>query len=66
MAPGPAAGQRVFLVSRRISVVHAFGGFPVASVQETTIRGLAIESGEESEGLLPQIPQMKTPDSFRI
>jgi hypothetical protein len=27
MAPGPAAGQRVFLVSRRISVVHALGGW---------------------------------------
>jgi hypothetical protein len=41
-------------------------GVPVASVQETTIRGLMGEIAEENEGLLPQMPQMKTPDSFRM
>jgi hypothetical protein len=41
-------------------------GVPVASVQETTIRGLTVEIAEENEGLLSQMPQMKTPDSFRM
>src|SRR5262245_23715574 len=39
---------------------------PVESVQETTIHGLTGEIVEENEGLLPQIPQMKTLDSFYI
>jgi hypothetical protein len=39
-------------------------GVPVASVQETTIHGLTVESGEENEGLLPQMSPMKTTDSF--
>jgi uncharacterized coiled-coil protein SlyX len=43
----------------------ARAGVSVASVQETTIRWLSVDMVEENEGLLPQIPPMKTPNSSR-
>jgi hypothetical protein len=39
-------------------------GVPVASVQETTIRGLAVKTVEENEGLRPRISWTESPDIF--
>jgi hypothetical protein len=41
-------------------------GVPVAGVQKTTICTFTVKGEEENEGLLPQMPPMKTPDYFRI
>ena len=55
--PAPAAPHNSGGGAGRPRVAAAVGtGVPVASVQETTIRGLTGKTVEENEGLLPQMP----------
>ena len=42
--------------------VPPVAGVPLASVQETTSRGLTVKTVEENEALRPRIPHTKTPD----
>jgi hypothetical protein len=41
-------------------------GVPVASVQETTIRGLTVATVDENGGLFPRIPPAKTPNFLHV